>query len=239
MDLYIQFSSNEGLGIPMLEAAACGVPITGTYYSGTEDLIDNLQGHPIAPRAMYVEAETSRRMALPSIDLLVEYIENFVRLPESVRAKMGFQTAELARRFYGGWKGVARSWMNVFDSIQIPEISQWTAPPDLVNTGTAQVFGQDKMSDEQFVSYALGDVLHRPDWINSYMGLKLLRDLNWGRTTKNTFGFFAGELSTMGVKPEYDIFNREKLLHNVIDMRNYYNASEQARLTYVNEGKIR
>ncbi len=239
MDLYVQFVSNEGLGIPMLEAASCGVPITGTYYSGTQDLIDNLQGHPIAPRTMFVEAETSRELSLPSIRELVDYIEYFSKLPASVRAKLGFTTGELTRQFYGGWSGVAGTWMNVFDSIQIPEGNPWTAQPDFVPTAGIPVYGPDKMSDEQFVSFALADVLHRQDWVNSFVGLKLLRDLSWGRTVTNNLGFFVGEMSQLGAKPMYDQFDRTKLMQSIIDMRNYYNQVEQLRMQKIQEGSIK
>jgi len=239
MDLYVQFVSNEGLGIPMMEAAACGVPICGTYYSGTQDLIDNLSGHPIPPRTLFVEAETTRKLSMPSVDALVEYIHKFTSLPESIRAKLGYTTAELTRKCYGGWSSVADNWMDIFDSIKIEEQNQWTAPPELINTGTAQMFGHDKMSDEQYVQYILADVIRRPDWVNAYMGIKILRDLSWGRTVANNLGFFLGEQSQLGGKPRYEPFNREKLLQYAVNLRNIFNEAEQARAQYISQGKIR
>jgi glycosyltransferase involved in cell wall biosynthesis len=239
MDLYVQFITNEGLGIPCLEAAACGSPIAATNYSGTEDLINNLNGKAINPRVIFHEAETSRQLSLPSINELVEYIDEFTRLPESVRHNMSVKTANLAVKHYGGWSGVADKWMQIFDSVDISPENLWAASPQIVNTQALQTPPPDKVSDEQFVSWCLGNVLQRPDWVNSYAGLRMMRDLAWGRTVINNLGFFFGEMSQLAQKPTYDRCDRETIMKMVVDMRNNYNASEQMRASYVQQGKIK
>lgn len=238
-DLYVQFITNEGLGIPMLEAAACGVPITGTYYSGTKDLIDKLQGHPINPRTMFMEAETGRQLSFPSIDELVSYIDYFVKLPDSIRSRMSFNTAELAKKHYGGWDRFASAWMEVFDGVTVPEISPWLSPIDYVNVDNVQCPGYDKIpSDEQFVAWLLEVVLRRPEWINSYVGLKMWRDLTWGRTTLSNLGFFANDMSTLGCKPVYSMLDRQMLLNMVVEMRKKKNFFEQLRWQHIQQKLI-
>lgn len=239
MDLYVQFITNEGLGIPCLEAAACGCPITATYYSGTEDLIDNLKGHPLKPHTIFNEAETSRKLSWPSIEGLVDYIDEFIRLPESVRHNMSTKTAALAIKHYGGWQKVAKKWMDIFDSIQISPVNQWASQPYIVNVNTLQTPSNQQMNDEQFISWCLGNILQRTDWINSYCGLKMLRDLSWGRTVTNNLGFFLGEMSQLSQKQTCDRCDRNTVMKMVKDLRNQYNSSEQMRGQYINSGKIK
>lgn len=239
MDLYVQFITNEGLGIPMVEAAACGCPITGTYYSGTEDLIDNLQGHPIKPRTLFHEAETFRVLSYPSIEELTDYIEYFTRLPASVRHNMSVKTEQLTRKFYGGWSSVAQTWMRVFDSIEISGANPWASPPDFVNTNNLQPIPPDRANDEQYIGWLLGEVLHRPDWINSYIGLKMLRDLGYGRTVINNLGFCVSEMSQLGGRVEAGPCNRETSLNMVKQQREQYNMVEQMRINMIQTGKIK
>lgn len=238
MDLYVQFVTNEGLGIPCLEAAACGCPFAATNYSGTEDLIANLSGKPISPRTLFHEAETSRILSYPSIDELVEYISEFVSLPESIRMRMSRSTAELVRQHYGGWESVAKRWMDIFDSIEIPQQNPWASPIDIVPTTQIPIPPADRMSDEQFVGWCLGEILHRPDWINSYCGLKILRDLSWGRTIVNNLGFFFGEMSQLSQKTVWEPCDRNKIMQFVKGLREQYNNSEQMRQNYILSGKI-
>lgn len=238
MDLYVQFITNEGLGIPCLEAAACGSPIVATNYSGTEDLIKNLQGKGISPRTLFHEAETSRQLSLPSIDELVEYIEEFTRLPESVRHNMSVRTAKLAVANYGGWSSVAKTWMNIFDDIDISPQNLWKSPPEIIPTEQLQIPPPDKVNDEQFIAWCLGEVLRRPDWINSYAGLKMLRDLSWGRTTVNNLGFFFGEMSQLSMKPQYEQCNRNTIMKMVTDQRNVFNQAENMRSQFIQQGRI-
>lgn len=237
MDLYVQFVTNEGLGIPCLEAASCGVPICGTYYSGVEDLLDNLEGKKISAKHWY-EAETGRQLSYPSVDELVEYIDEFTSLPESIRLRMSRRTAELTRKYYGGWSNVAQKWMDVFDSIDLSPQNPWLSPIDIIPTGGLQPPDQNRVSDEQFIGWCLQEVLHRPDWVNSFTGLKMLRDLSWGRTVVNNLGFFAGEMSQLGAKPVWEACNREKVFQFVCGLREQYNNSEQMRNQYMLNNKI-
>lgn len=239
-DLYVQFVSNEALGIPTMEAAACGVPITGTYYTGTQELIDKLGGHPINPDKFFIESETGRKLCFPSIDELVSYIDEFVKLPDSIRSRMSFNTAELAKKHYGGWDKFTSRWMEVFDEISPAEPSQWLGPIDYVNVDGIQCPGYDKIpSEEQFVAWLLEQVLRRPEWINSYTGLKMLKELTWGRTTLSNLGFFANDMSMMGCKPQYSMLDRQMLLQMVVEMKKKSNHFEQMRWQHIQQGLIK
>jgi len=57
MDIYIQLSNSEGIGMPSIEAAACGVPIFVVNYSGMEDLVKKLKATPIKVQKLFTESE--------------------------------------------------------------------------------------------------------------------------------------------------------------------------------------
>ena len=227
----------EGFGSPSIESAMAGCPQTGTYYTGTKEIIDKLEGHPLIVQVFTTEGETGRLFATPDVNELTSYISKFTQLPESIRSRMSFNTVQLARKHYSSWVPIAQKWMDIFDEIQLPESNQWTAPIDIVNINGIRI--PENINDEQFVNFLFNDVLHRPDWSNTYRSLKCLRDLTWGRCVENSLGTLVNELGAFGIKPKYGNYNREIAFNQIAGLRNRYNQCEMMRNQSLIEGRIK
>lgn len=76
MDVYVLPSYREGFGMGVVEASAMGVPVVVTKYPG--------------PSSAMEEGVTGYSVPVKDVDLLTEYILQFLRNPESAK-KMGLQ----------------------------------------------------------------------------------------------------------------------------------------------------
>lgn len=76
MDFYIQYSEKEGGGFPIVEAAACNVPVCGPNYSATVSAINNVGGKLIDT---YIRRDysNSTNVAFPNDDHLLQIMENW------------------------------------------------------------------------------------------------------------------------------------------------------------------
>lgn len=240
MDLYVQYCSNEGFGIPNVEAAMCGIPVAGTNYSGTESVIKNVGGKAIPVKLLFVEAETNRKLAFPDNDAMAAYIKEFVGLPETIRARMGYNTHLKAKQWYGSWENVAKTWSDIFDEVETREANQWVSPPDYIPVESLPPCpDHTKMTDEQFVMWAMTEILHRPDWSNTFLGLKMLRDIIYGNTSKGQLGFMSNDASMLGSRPNWEMVDRPKMYDYIKGLRNKFNQWEMARWNYIQDGRIK
>ena len=226
-DLYVQYATCEGFGIPAVQAAACGVPVCEVDYSAMTDVVRKLGGYPIPVERLHKECETGRMLAIPDNNKLVEYIQNFIRMPESMRNRKGMEAHQNVMKHYGSWETIAQTWMNVIDQIE-PDDNLWASPPALIPP-PSHCPGPNEMNDEQFVSWLLTTCLNEPRLVNGYIGLKMLRDLTWGRTVKNHLGMFSNDMSSLGVRPRYEAFNRQDLFNQINQARDLANHWERKR----------
>jgi glycosyltransferase involved in cell wall biosynthesis len=240
MDLYVQYANCEGFGIPIVEAAACGLPICATNYSGMESLIQNLGGFPIPVKSLETESETNRKMAIPDGEALAEHIKEFVAMPESMRATLGYKTHLKAINRYGSWDDVAKKWADIFDEIPLSDSNPWRSTIDYVDINMLPPCPtQSQMNDSQFVNWLLTEILHRPDWAGSFTALKMVRDLIYGGTPKGQLGMFSNDASQLGQRPSWQLFDRENLYSYIKNIRNKWNSFELQRHSKIQSGEIK
>jgi hypothetical protein len=228
-DVYVQFANSEGLGIPMVEAAACGVPIMATDYSAMSDAVRKLNGYPLKVLHLLNEAETGCYRAVPDNSDLVEKLQSFFKLPEMMRSVKGNAARQGAEKHFA-WSISCSKWEQHFDSIPLRDLSTtWLSPPKIIPPINGFP-GPDQLTDEQFVNWALVNVLGRPDLIGSYFAMKMIRDLMWGSTSDNMGGGVFNDLSlVMSYKVNYQPFNREVLVKKFTEAANKNNQWEQIR----------
>lgn len=178
MDVYVQYSIAEGLGMSQIEAAACMSPIMSVDYSGMSDVVRKLGGTPIKVKRMYREINSNAYRALPDNDHFVECLTNFFNKPDSVRQILGIKARKLFEQHYR-WDKTAQTWSELIDSLKGPSL--WNQPAKIHRP--AQLNGQDELSAPEYARFLLRDVAGMPEKIGTHSELILIRDLNYQRTT--------------------------------------------------------
>jgi glycosyltransferase involved in cell wall biosynthesis len=232
-DLFLQYSICEGQGIGQVEAAACGVPVMSVDYSAMTDVVRKVNGYPIKVQRMFHESETGCLRALPDNEDLIQRLNEFVTLPEQLRAQKGNKARLGAEKHYN-WLDTCKKWENYFDSVEVRPLEQtWLSSPHFISSANHINQVPEGMSDEQFVNWSLVNVMGRPDLIGSFFAMKVVRDLSWGASPDTQGGIVFNDLSTLGLKPAYQPYDRNKVIEQfkvVADKNNFWEQQRYNKL---------
>lgn len=169
-DIYVQYAICEGLGIPQLEAASCGIPIFAVNYSGMEELTSKLNGVKL-DHILLRELETQADRAVPFNDDLISKIISWMEMSDQERKNKSRETRKLLVENYS-WDKTAHKLMEVFDAIE-PK-NRWDQP--LLTDPSIGV--PDKLSNRDFVYFIIDQLLLWPELKNSYLVQSLVRSLD-------------------------------------------------------------
>ena len=223
-DLYVQYANCEGFGIPMVEAAACGVPVTATDYSAMSDVVRKVNGYPIPVKLLYCEMETGCNRAYPNGKAFVNILENYFNMPTPMRQAIRMQTRVSYVKNYS-WDKTAEKWMEVFDSLDYgnweceARIFQPSQPTDEIK----------QMTNSQYSRWLIEHVLREPDKINSYLMTRLVRDLNYEAFIEGFGEMYLNEQSAI-FNQSYQPFNREIAYNQMANLCNRRNQWEEKRI---------
>jgi len=182
-DLYIQYSITEGFGIPLVEAASCGIPLMAINYSAMEDIIKNTKGFPLPPYKLSLESETSALRAVSDNDNLVEQLMKYISSSDSYKEKKQKQARQGVEQHYT-WDRTAKVWEDYFDSIE-PTGNQgkWNEIPPRVKPVLPM---PTNLSNTDFVNWIYINFLQQPHKLYSYQAREALRSLNFEFTNFNS-----------------------------------------------------
>lgn len=113
----------EGFGVPVVEAAACGIPLAVVPYSAMEDFVEKLNAHPIPIAKMNTEVQSHREWAFPNNNLFAEQLIEILGRDLKVWGK---ETHELCKKHYD-WDNSAKIWENAIDNLP-PAKRKWSDP---------------------------------------------------------------------------------------------------------------
>ena len=221
-DIYIQPANSEGFGLPIVEAAACGVPVLATDYSAMESEVRKLSGYPIRLRTKHVEMETGCDRALPDTDHIVELFEKLLDKPEPLRLAEGKKARDAFEKNYG-WDKTAKIWAECIDEL---DYGTWNLPVDPANP-KADI--PEIQNNKELLDFLILAVVNEPKLLNTYSMNKILRDFNFGAVKNNPGGFFYGELSLFN-RENYKPFTRDQLINAFRQKAEQKNFWENARL---------
>jgi len=221
-DIYIQPANSEGFGLPIVEAAACGVPVLATDYSAMESEVRKLSGYPIKLRTKHVEMETGCDRALPDTNHIVELFEKLLDKPEPLRLAEGKKARDTFEKNYG-WDKTAKIWAECIDEL---DYGNWDAPVDPANP-KADI--PEIKNNKELLDFLILAVVNEPKLLNTYSMNKILRDFNFGAVKNNPGGFFYGELSLFN-RENYRPFTRDQLINAFRQKAEQKNFWENARL---------
>jgi glycosyltransferase involved in cell wall biosynthesis len=176
-DVYIQYATCEGLGVPQIEAAACGVPIMSVDYSAMSDLVKQTGGIPLRVERMFRELETYAYRAYPDNKYCAAQIEKFLKLSDEQKNNMGDKARQAIKKLYS-WDTVTAHWLNYFSSVELTGLQgQWDAPMRQYNIETNI---PQHLSNTELVHWLCKNVVHKPERAYGLLGLDSALELNYG-----------------------------------------------------------
>jgi glycosyltransferase involved in cell wall biosynthesis len=220
MDLFVLYSYLEGFGVPGVEAAACGVPVMEVDFSAMKDVVRKLNGEPLKVIYEYYELETGRDWGMPDNEFFVDKLMEFFNKPSVLMKAEGKRAHDGYIKNYG-WDKTIKVWADVFDKIVIQ--NKWKDPIKYINTN---IKAPEKCSNTTFVKTLIHHLI--PKYSNTYLELKLIRQLNYGVTTHNPLSNFGDDTSIAG-RAQMMPFNREECYKYILNIANKYNYWEQIR----------
>lgn len=232
-DVYVQYSICEGFGMPQVEAAACGIPIMAVNYSAMESIVKNLKGMPIDVQTLFRECETHAYRAYPSESDFVNKLGRFLSKSEDQRMVVSKETYKLCRQHYN-WDKTTRVWESIFDSMDIlPEEQTWKAAPRL---GSPDAVPPTGLSNEEFVRWCIIHIWNRPEKVNTYIALRMIRDLNYGQAPAGG-NIFYDEESALNNISKNTPYTRDMVVRTMYDLANHNNNWEQRRMNILPEAQ--
>lgn len=224
-DVYVQYASNEGFGMPMVEAASCGIPVFAVDYSAMSDVVRKVGGYPIKVQSMRLDSDLGSYRATPDNQDLVEKLIKYFSLPESQRRAKSRDARVGVEKNYT-WDATVKKWMGAFDGMSAAR--SWDSPPHIHKP--ASIPSNSKFeTNEDLVRWAIVNVLGRPDMTDSYLAVRLIRDLNWGATLKRLAGNYANEDSFQARRGDLEPFTASLMIKELTAMCEHRNQWEQRR----------
>ena len=176
-DLYVQYAITEGLGMPQIEAAACGVSIASVDYSAMADVVRRVEGYPIKVQRMFREFESHAYRAYPDNDHLTDIICKHIQLPDNYRTRKSEKTREFAKAYYN-WNRVSQIWIDAINNVYKNKRKNWN--DDIEIFESTNTLPPETVSNSDFIEYCYKNIFYKPSEIYTINGLNILRDLNFG-----------------------------------------------------------
>lgn len=228
-DLYVQPACAEGFGIPIVEAAACGVPVMATDYSALADNTRRVNGYPINVKTLYEELETGCFRAIPDQEHFVQLLLEFFSMSDSELREKKRQTQEGYWKHYN-WDKTAQKWMDYFDSVDIEKYENlWKSPPRIVNPPPRP----EQISTKDYAEWLIVNVLGQPEKLGGYMHLRLLRDLTYNASIGGMYGSYYNENTMTSQQQQYQPFSFEDAYNHFIELAKKNNHYEQLRASQI------
>lgn len=178
-DVYVQYATCEGFGMPQVEAASCGVPVMATDYSAMSDVSRKLKGWPIKVARMVRSVEEDADKALPDNNDFADKAFKFLSQPQSVRQERGLQARAAVEEHYT-WDKTAKIWEDYFDSVELKGLQgKWDAPPQFLNPRATPEQCPQNLTNQEFIEWMVMYVLGDESKLNSIMTMDMNRALNY------------------------------------------------------------
>lgn len=226
-DVYVQYATAEGFGVPCVEAASCGIPLMVVDYSAMEDFKETLGAIPIKVERKFCESsESCVWRALPDNQDFIKKLTEFLRKPSVLREKQGTKTKQLCDKNYS-WEATTAVWEKCFE--EAPYAEYWNSPANFHRCKLPDD-STKRLTNGDFVKWVLTHTAGRPDLINSSIYLRLLRDLNMGTVIDGNPGLTSSQDLAINNGVSYGEFTREMLVKYMEGACNYRNNFEAKRI---------
>ena len=233
-DIYVQYANSEGFGMPQLEAAYCGLPIISTYYSAMQSVVDNIDAIGIKPLSYYLECETGCKRAVPDNEKFIQELIKLYNKKSELRS-IGMEVCKKARSRYT-WDKAADAWLAHIKNVPMRDLSEtWLSPPRIFEPATTIPSNVTSIVDK--VNFIFTDILHKPEWIGSYLWKKVLKDCTFGYRCENVNkDFYFNESHKQSFNSNIP-FSFEEACEEMANFRNQLNEWEKGRINAIHQGQ--
>lgn len=224
IDLYVQWASNEGYGIPIMEAGACGAPVVAIDYSAMTEVTNNIGGNLIKPRALYQELESGRKFAVPDNEALISYMLEYFKIPSTMR---DIKRRNVRKKYEENWnpEKIINKWIDTIYSVSPRK--EWNSNIVQIQLPTSI---PDNLNNQDFVRWCIINILGEPERVGTWFETRLLRDLDWGVSPGGFGGEYYNELSASVVSTKMQPFNREVIVQHFVSLAEKKNFWENQRV---------
>lgn len=182
-DIYIQYAICEGFGMPVVEAAACGVPLAVVNNTSMTDFVKYLNAIPIDAYPIR-ELETNADRSGPNNDHLVEIMLNFSKKSEAEIKDLRNETYRLCKNKYD-WDKAAQVWIDsIVDALdnKKPNSGKWNSGSIINEINIDDM--PTGLNNFQFCEWLYSNLVQDPSEMHNLQMMETIRDLNLGISRK-------------------------------------------------------
>jgi intein/homing endonuclease len=209
-DIYLQPHNSEGFGIPVIEAAKCGVRSITTNYAAQIDVAKRTGAIPVEPLRLERELESNSLRALINTDEWADILNNpktWVYDPKDI--------VDIYNKNYS-WEMTGSKWLSLIDKIKPKNL--WETKPSAKQISSFEELESKNYSNSEFILACIITVANQPNLVGSFMHVELLDCLNSGM-------YFSP--SDDGV---FIAMDRKKVYNKFRSIMEYENQWEKARV---------
>ena len=223
-DLYCQVASSEAAGMPLIEAASCGIPVCAVDYAGMSSIIKNVEGYTIPVQRFFTEPGSHAERALPDNEAFADFLGKYIQNPPDYDPQL---LHEKTQKHYN-WDKTTQVWEECLDSFSLRDVRDtWLSPTQYREPNLEIPQG---LSNDQFARWIIANVWCKTDKVNSYTALRLSRDLNYRTAIEGTEGFYFNEM-LVGGHFTYSTFSRENAVQAMLKLNRHWQYWEMKRLS--------
>lgn len=228
MDLYVQPHIAEGFGIPVIEAAKCGVRCVSTNYSAQEDIIPRIMGIPLEPLSLETEMETGCERATIDVKSLIQIL--------SSDESYNYKKEDIAQAYHNNynWDKTCKKWIDLVNSVKPKRL--WNSPPDVKIPLEYKEIEKLNFPNREYVICCIMNVACDESLLGSILHSQILDALNSGFIVINDSSEKDGGIMKIDKKYVYNKFRsiRENIniwerqrhqIRNSFLNKNYQNRS--------------
>lgn len=217
-DLYIQYAQNEGYGMPLAEAAACGVPGVAVDYSAMSEVCKLINGKLIPVIGFHQELETGRKFAIPDNTVLIQYLKDFFSQSYQMQDRDGILARILYQQNWSFDKTID-TWDEAIKNVKAK--LPWNSPARIYPIPENVIQNVD---NTYFAKWLIASVLRQPELLGTEIELRLIRDLNNQITVGGCGGQYYHEHNgIINSHVKYEKFDRNiafNVFRNMLAVRN-------------------
>lgn len=182
-DLYIQYAICEGFGMPVVEAAACGVPLAVINNTSMTDFVKYLKAIPIEPHPIR-ELETNADRSGPNNASLLKIMLDFSKKSvEEIENLRGYTNSSCHEKY--NWDSCANLWIeNIKKSLENKKLlnGRWDIGPIIQEQDINNV--PKNLNNFQFVEWLYALFVQDAHEMYNYQMMETIKDLNIGATRR-------------------------------------------------------